>query len=234
MKKKYILLGAIGLVVILGLVIFYNVKSSSFLGICKKTSSKQTCICVETNISEDLRKSFVEAVKKAENNEDAPLKKLGLQGMIELGNAYIKCDDRKQQISLKNDTTVEELKNIAISEVELAKIKIFNPKVKFHKGKYIWDDKTIVAFDIENGTNEPISSISFHAILVSEGRPVPWLDDYFKYDFAGGLNPKEKQHLDLVPNMFSEWGELTNRKDYKLTLEVVKVKGVDGNILWER
>ena len=135
---------------------------------------------------------------------------------------------------MKNDTTAEDLKNIAISEAELAKIKIGNPKVKIYRGRYAWDNKTIVAFDIENGTNEPISNIAFHAVLVSEGRQIPWLEDYFTYDFAGGLNPKEKQHLDLEPNMFSEWGKLENRKDYKLILEVMGVKGADGNVLWER
>lgn len=234
MKKKHLLLGIIGLLVVLGLVIFYNVKTSSFLSICKKTSSKQTCICVEKHISEDLKKSFEEAFEKVKNNEKAPLKELGLHGMIELGEAYNKCGNRKQENIRKNDTVTEDLKNIAINEAELAKIKIGNPKVKIYKGEYVWDNKTIIAFDIENGTNEPISNVEFHAVLVSEGRQVPWLDDYFNYDFAGGLNPKEKQHLDLRPNMFSKWEQLKNRKDYKLMLEVMRVKGVDGNILWER
>lgn len=234
MKKKHLLLGIIGLLVVLGLVIFYNVKTTSFLSICKKTSSKQICICVEKHISEDLKKSLEEAFEKVKNNEEAPLKKLGLHGMIELGEAYNKCGNRKQKNTMKNDTVVKDLKNIAINEAELAKIKIGNPKVKIYKGKYVWDNKTIIAFDIENGTNEPISNVGFHAVLVSEGRQIPWLEDDFSYDFAGGLNPKEKQHLNLRPNIFSEWEELENRKDYKLILEVIRVKGAGGSILWER
>ncbi len=234
MKKKYIVFGALALVAIIALSVFYSIRTASFSYLCQQNNSKEACLCVEEKLSDDLKKSFADGIKRVKAGEKAPMRDMEFSDLLKIGNAFSECEKGKEKpVAERRDNVVEDLKTLAVNEAEIAKIKVYNPKVRVITGRYAWENKTILSFDVENGTNEPISNIAFHAVLTSEGREIPWIEDRFNYDFAGGLNSKERQHLDLEPNMFSEWGQLKPRNDYKLSLKVISVRGAGGVVLWE-
>lgn len=92
-------------------------------------------------------------------------------------------------------------------------------------------EQPIVSFTVTNGSKVPIKRIYLHGILTSPGRSIPWVSGDINYEFSGGIEPGEVQHLDLEPNMFGEWKideAYSKRSDLKLAMSVSNVEGADG------
>lgn len=117
------------------------------------------------------------------------------------------------------DANAQELDNIIIS----------NPR--FYHRKEIFSNQPIIEFDIENRSNTPLSRIYCHGIVSTPGRSVPWISEDFNYSISGGLEPGEKLHLSLAPNMFSEWGDkdAASRTDTVLSIELINFEGPEGD-----
>ena len=62
---------------------------------------------------------------------------------------------------------------------------------------------------------------------------IPWVSDGFSYQFKGGLEPGETQHLRLAPNMFGDWSnkDLKGKAKLVLTLSPTNFTGPDGKKL---
>lgn len=94
--------------------------------------------------------------------------------------------------------------------------------------------KPALAFKVTNNSKIPIARIFVHGLLTSPGRTIPWVSDNFNYEFSGGLEPGESQHLDLAPNMFGAWkvdDRYSRRDDLKLELTLVNVEDASGKRL---
>lgn len=103
----------------------------------------------------------------------------------------------------------------------------------FRKAKNEFMEQPVIAFTIQNKSEQTLSAIIVDAVLTSTGRKVPWVTDGFRYSFPGGLNPGEEQKLELSPNMFSDWGRLENRPDYLLELTLKQAEDETGKTIWE-
>lgn len=103
----------------------------------------------------------------------------------------------------------------------------------FRKAKNEFMEQPVIAFTIQNKSEQTLSAIIVDAVLTSTGRKVPWVTDAFRYSFRGGLNPGEEQKLELSPNMFSDWGRLENRPDYLLELTLKQAEDETGKTIWE-
>lgn len=103
----------------------------------------------------------------------------------------------------------------------------------FRKAKNEFMEQPVIAFTIQNKSEQTLSAIIVDAVLTSTGRKVPWVTDVFRYSFRGGLNPGEEQKLELSPNMFSDWGRLENRPDYLLELTLKQAEDETGKTIWE-
>lgn len=66
--------------------------------------------------------------------------------------------------------------------------------------------------------------------MASPNRTIPWISDNFNYEFKGGLEPQEEQHLKLAPNMFGDWAveETKNRNDLVMTIKVKNAQNAKG------
>jgi hypothetical protein len=122
-------------------------------------------------------------------------------------------------------------KNAAESAVALAAIKISDARYHWPPDRYL--RKPIISFKIENNGAIPLKRAYFRGLLETPGRAVPWVDDVFNYQIAGGLEPGERKSLDLAPNSYGEWGssELQDKKGMVLTVTLTDIEGPDGTRL---
>lgn len=102
---------------------------------------------------------------------------------------------------------------------------------RYHIEHNSFIEQPVISFTITNGSKIAIKRIYLHGILTSPGRSIPWVSDDINYEFSGGMEPGEVQHLDLEPNMFGEWKNderYSKRPDLSLALSVSNVEGPDG------
>jgi hypothetical protein len=101
---------------------------------------------------------------------------------------------------------------------------------RFYWEKDEFESKPIISFRVLNKAGYPIKTIFAHGTVATPGRAIPWIDEDFNYEFAGGLENGESKRLQLAPNPFSKWGEVETkgRSDLVLTITVVDAEGADG------
>lgn len=90
-----------------------------------------------------------------------------------------------------------------------------------------------IELTVTNNTEHAISRAYFKGTLATPGRSVPWLEEEFNYEIRGGLEPGESMEWNLVPNMFSEWGQVEERDDMVFTVQTIRLDGPDGEALFE-
>jgi urease gamma subunit len=113
---------------------------------------------------------------------------------------------------------------------DVAAIKsIIISNASLHKGNNRIIDDITLSFTITNNSKVVVKSFSLHGRLQTPGRTLPWIEADANYTPPGGLEPGEKRHLDLSPNMMSDWAKAEDEwlKTGKLNLEVVSI--VDSN-----
>lgn len=116
-------------------------------------------------------------------------------------------------------------------KIELAKFQIIRSRFYKQKQEFM-GDQPIIELTVKNGTRYSVSRAYFKGTLASPGRSVPWLKDDFNYEISGGLEPGEEATWSLSPIMFSAWGTVTLPSDAIFTVEVEKLDGADGKILF--
>lgn len=116
----------------------------------------------------------------------------------------------------------------AAAQTKLQKIVISGARFEWTKSGFL--DGPVVDFSIENAGDVALKRVFLHGLLETVGRSVPWVDEDFNYEFRGGLEPGETQHLRLDPNRYGAWGNdaLSTRKDLVLTVTVTDFENADG------
>jgi hypothetical protein len=93
--------------------------------------------------------------------------------------------------------------------------------------------ESTIALDVRNDTPHPISRAYFRARAISDGRSLPWLEETFNYTIPGGLEPGESATWRLEPNAFQgQWSSVRVPSDARFVVEVVKLDGANGDVLW--
>lgn len=111
-------------------------------------------------------------------------------------------------------------------------IHIDNPRYSVSRSMII--EEPVISFRIANNSNMPIKTVYLHAVLTSPGRAIPWVSSGIRYEFSGGLEAGETQHLDVSPNMFGDWkvdARYSRRPDLKLELTLANVENASGEPL---
>lgn len=91
----------------------------------------------------------------------------------------------------------------------------------------------VINLTVRNGTSAAISRAYFVGTVATPGRSVPWIRESFNYQIAGGLEPGETAEWSLAPNQFSPWGKTDVPAGAVLTIDVVKLDGPDGKVLYD-
>lgn len=104
---------------------------------------------------------------------------------------------------------------------------------RFYKQEQTYGSpKPVIELSVINWTTLPVSRVYFKGTLASPNRSIPWLTETFNYQIPGGIEPGEEAEWSLAPNMFSDWGKVRAPSDAILTVEVVRLDGVDGKALF--
>ena len=102
---------------------------------------------------------------------------------------------------------------------------------------YISEDgfisEPVIDITVKNNTEHAVSRAYFRGTYATPGRQIPWLVETFNYSISGGLEPGEEQRWRLAPNMFGPWGNLEQRDDAVLTVEVIRIDGPDEEPLYD-
>lgn len=116
----------------------------------------------------------------------------------------------------------------AESSAELSRFTIERARFKSNDGSGFGRDATI-ELSVVNGTTSAVSRAYFHALLLTPGREIPWVDAEFNYEIPGGLEPGERASWRLSPNMFGEWSKAPDaRLDMIFVVRTIQIDGADG------
>ncbi len=158
----------------------------------------------------------------------------GKTGFEILAEAEIIKNERKEKEKAQALREIDELEQKKAksdsAKVNLAKFEII--RSRFYKRKEQFMEKSIIELTVKNGTSHPISRAYFKGTVASPNRSIPWIQESFNYQIAGGLEPNEKADWILIPNMFGGWGKTDVPEDAILTVEVEQLDGPDGKPLF--
>jgi len=93
--------------------------------------------------------------------------------------------------------------------------------------------RPVIEISVKNGMNDTVARAYFKGTVASPGRAVPWIKEDFSYQIAGGVEPGETADWSLAPSPFGAWGKADVPKDAIFTVEVVKLDGPDGQVLYD-
>lgn len=85
---------------------------------------------------------------------------------------------------------------------------------------------------VKNNTEYAVSRVYAIGTIYSSDRSVPWLVEDFNFSISGGLEPGEDGQYTLSPNKFSKWGTVDAPKEAKFKVEIAKIDGSDGKVLY--
>lgn len=92
----------------------------------------------------------------------------------------------------------------------------------------------VIELRVTNNTGEPVAQAHFRGVLQSPGRSTPWVDETFFYTISGGIEPGETLEWSLAPDSTGAWGNPSISDDAQLSIEVLRLDGPTGDMLWER
>jgi hypothetical protein len=157
------------------------------------------------------------------------------EDIIEMGNKIKEEREKKKKEQAKSEISELYLakQNAENDRKMLSKFEVKRSRFYIRKsGTYYITKQPIIELTVKNGTEKAISRAYFNGTLESPERTIPWIKDDFNYEISGGLEPGEEATWYLVPNMFSDWGEVKAPKDAILTVEVTQLDGADENELY--
>lgn len=205
---------------------------------------------VRKSLSEDDKDKFDEALKivafsqvefsdlflDAQSNSDVAKSKMedslnGKTASEVMDEAKIIEKERKEREKQQALNEIKELEQKKEAS-EKASLELNNFEVvrsRFYKREGRFSTQPIIELTVSNKTNEAVSRVFFKGTLSSPNRSVPWLEETFNYQIAGGLEPGETAEWVLAPNMFSKWGSVESPEDTILTVEVERLDDAEGN-----
>ncbi|MFH2349653.1 DUF6694 family lipoprotein [Enterobacter hormaechei] len=145
---------------------------------------------------------------------------------------------RLEREKKEKEQAIQEIKELEAKQsasVEAAdKLKAFKvERSRFYLEKQNYGpDQPVLDISVENGTDKSVARAFFKGVISSPGRSVPWYTDTFNYEIPGGLEPGEKAHWKLEPNMFSDWANVNAPDDAIFTVTVTELRDVDGKSIF--
>lgn len=116
----------------------------------------------------------------------------------------------------------------AESNAEVSRFAVERARFETSDSSCFGRDATI-ELSVINGKGSAVSRAYFHALLLTPGREIPWVDAEFNYEIPGGLEPGEQASWRLSPNMFGEWSKAPDdRLDTIFVVRAVQLDGADG------
>lgn len=115
---------------------------------------------------------------------------------------------------------------------ELKKVQVLSSRFSLEPEEY-GQPQPVIRLVVKNNSDKAISRVFFRGVIASEGRSVPWLEQDFNYEIAGGLEPNEEAAWALAPNKFSEWGKINAPAGAVFTVTVTRVNGADKEALFD-
>lgn len=154
--------------------------------------------------------------------------------VIALADSIERAKKRKERReAIQRIKELREMKGAAQrAEDSLSQFRVLQSTFRVEEREFM-GGQPVVELTVENGTDHAISQVYFDATLESPGREVPWLEDRFNYEISGGIEPGERKNWELAPNQFSEWGDVQDRPDMELNVDLFRVDGPDGDPLFE-
>ncbi len=162
------------------------------------------------------------------------LKGMNADQIITHANQVMKEREEKMREQALKEIAELEASKIKAEEaqVELEKFKVLKSRFYKYKKEHSFTAKPIIELKVKNETTYPISRIYCQGVLASPGRAIPWLQEEFNYQIAGGLEPGEIGDWSLAPNSFSTWGKVDAPKDAVLTVTITRLDGPDEKELF--
>ena len=140
--------------------------------------------------------------------------------------------ERKQE-ELESWVELKEKKAQAEEEKEkLQDFEVLESEFFFRYRRY-GNDEPIIALDVVNNTDHAISRAYFNGVIKSPDRAVPWLEERFNYEISGGVEPGDEASWGLGPNPDSEWGKVDPPEDAEFNVEVIRLDGPGGEVLYD-
>lgn len=131
-----------------------------------------------------------------------------------------------------NQRAVEELEGLRAklaAEKQDVLSRFVIERSRFTRSDTGFGSDNVIELSVRNDTARAVSRAYFHAVLLTPGREMPWVDDDFNYQITGGLEPDESATWRLSPNMFGAWGNApSDRDDLVLIVRSVRLDGADG------
>lgn len=143
-----------------------------------------------------------------------------------------------QREAKQREQALEEIRELRAKQAsaEQARVELTNFQVlrsRFYQRKERYGrPQPVIELRVKNGTAHPVSRAYFVGTAATPGRAIPWIKEDFNFEIAGGLEPGEEKAWTLEPNMFSDWGRAEVPADAVFTVEVVKLDGADGEVLF--
>ncbi len=127
---------------------------------------------------------------------------------------------------------IEKLRAKLAAEKQEILAKFVVKRSRFRRSDTGFSRENVIELSVRNGTGRAVSRAYFHAVMLTPGREMPWVDDDFNYQITGGLEPGESATWNLSPNMFGAWGNAPgDRDDLVLIVRPVGLDGADGSSL---
>lgn len=219
-------------------------------------SMKASIAKVRESLPEDKRPEFDNAIKVvAFSKVDlADIMKNGLAGNKEdidkkmrepfTGKTGEEIISYAKQVTAEREArqkeqAIQEIKELEAKKLNADKDREALKKFEVSKSRFSMEkqdygvDQPVIRLVVKNNTDKAISRVSFHGVIASEGREVPWFEDDFSYAIPGGLEPGEKAEWALAPNKFSDWGKVDAPSDAIFTVTVQRLDGADKKPIFD-
>ncbi len=136
--------------------------------------------------------------------------------------------ERKERERRQATSEIEELRARLASERGDVLDRFVVERARFRRRSDSWLGGVGIELAVRNETGSAISQAHFHALLLTPGRAVSWVDTEFNYDIPGGLEPREPATWNLSVSSGS-WDKLPDdRHDFVFVVRPVELKGPDG------
>ena len=112
------------------------------------------------------------------------------------------------------------------ARVHLARFEVSG--CRYYRKEGFGKGEAIIEFSVHNQTRFHVARAYFRAALSTPERPAPWLKHSFNYEIPGGVPPGEQVTWSLIPSGFSAWGRTQVPDEAKLTIEILRLDGLDG------
>lgn len=120
--------------------------------------------------------------------------------------------------------------------VEMAKFQILTSEFYFaekNKTTITPHGQPVVVAKVLNGTPYAVARVGFKGTVASPGRATPWFVGTVEIPIPGGIEPGESPTWEITPNMYTDWGKLSAPQGALFSLEIIKLEGADGALLFD-